>query len=283
MTTTQSGTTGEWGGDVWGTINDFPSEVTEQFIETLEYARTEPGFLEARRSLLQDLALAPGRTVLEGGSGTGAALPDVLDVLGREGHMLGVDPTVAFVEAARRRAATLNAPNARYEVGDIRALPAEAGRFDAAFCDKILIHAGPGPVAVGELARVVRPGGKVGAVEWTVAPAISTNHPELVARLNGFLPQSAYDFAACANLARYFHAAGLTDVRRRVFTGRADSLDGHPFWRSLLQAFVPGAVGMGLLSEAEAQTLLGDWDELSRRGEFSLVTVIQTAVGTKPA
>jgi ubiquinone/menaquinone biosynthesis C-methylase UbiE len=283
MTTAQPGGTSTWGSDAWGTVNELPPDVATAFIETLELARTEPGFYEARRAMLRDLGLASGSTVLEGGSGTGAALPDVLELLGQAGQVLGVDPTIAFVEAARRRAADLGAANARYEVGDIRALPMADAGFDAAFCDKILIHAGPATVALRELARVVRPGGRVGAVEWWPAPTISTTHPETLARFNEAWMRPAYDWAASGNLARYFHAAGLVDVRRRAFLGHADSLDEHPFWRNLLMATVTSRVRAGLLSEEDGQILGADWEELNRQGEFSISSVVQTAVGIRPA
>src|SRR5438105_15254325 len=109
MTTAQPKSAAEWGTDFFGALNQMPAEVVTGLVESLEFARTEPGFHEARRAMLRDLGLAPGRSVLEGGCGTGAALPAVLELVGKTGQVLGVDPTVGVVEAARRRAAELGA------------------------------------------------------------------------------------------------------------------------------------------------------------------------------
>jgi ubiquinone/menaquinone biosynthesis C-methylase UbiE len=69
--------------------------------------------------------------------------------------------------------------------GDIRALPvAGDSSLDAAFCEKVLIHAGPTSAALGELVRVVRPGGRAGAIEWYPQFALSTTDPSHATALN---------------------------------------------------------------------------------------------------
>ena len=66
--------------------------------------------------------------MIEAGSGTGAALSDILSVVGKKGRITGIDPTKAFVEDARSRALKLGVSNARYEIGDIRSIAAGNGR-----------------------------------------------------------------------------------------------------------------------------------------------------------
>ena len=70
--------------------------------------------------------------------------------------MVGVDATPEMLEHARAKV-----PAARFETGDLTALPLRDGAVDLAVCSFALAHcADPGP-AVSELARVVRPGGHV--------------------------------------------------------------------------------------------------------------------------
>ncbi|MGI9147648.1 MAG: class I SAM-dependent methyltransferase [Chloroflexota bacterium] len=165
---------------LFGTLNEVPAEPVAGIGDILETMGTEPGFRAARVQVLQDLRLHDATGVLEAGCGTGVALADLLEAGGSNLNIVGVDPTEAFVARERERAQRLAAPHATYQVGDIRALPVtREASLDAAFCEKVLIHAGPTSAALGELVRVVRPGGRVGAIEWYPQFALSTTDPTL--------------------------------------------------------------------------------------------------------
>ena len=275
--------TAAWDADFFGGLNEMPGEAVDGIGQVLEAMNGETAFHDARRALLRDLGLRQGGSVLEAGCGTGVALADLLEVVGPSGTIQGIDPTLGFVSAARERAARVGARNATYESGDIRAIPGAANRFDAVFCDKVLIHAGPTSAALAEMVRVTRPGGRVGAVEWLPYFALSSSKPALVARLNGMFYQAMYAYDVSANLARHFHAAGLAEVQTRAFLAHAESLDERPFWRAFLVAQMPMFVHAGMLAAEEADALVADMEELSRRGEFSASFVVQTAAGVKPA
>src|SRR6202011_743377 len=150
------------------------------------------------------LGIGQGSAVLEGGCGNGIAIGEVLDIVGPKGRIVGIDPTEAFIEAARTRAVQLKAGNAQYEVGDIRKLPYRTNEFDAAFCDKVLIHAGPPRAALSEMARVTRRGGRVGAIEWLPCFAVSSNLSEALDAFNAIFRKSCYEYFVSLNLARHF-------------------------------------------------------------------------------
>lgn len=284
MSRTEVGGVGEWRSDYWGSVNQSSAEALAGTIELLDMMGTEPTFQNARRMLLRDLGLIPGVSVLEAGCGPGTALADLVELLGPRGRVAGIDPTVAFIATARGRAAQVGASNARYEVGDLRAIPFEDNAFDAAFCDKVLVHVGPTAVALSELVRVTRPGGRVGALEHQLSHLVlSTTRPDLWARLNVEMSRTRYDSTVGVNLARHFHAAGLVDVQTQAVLGQVRSLDEHPFWRRNLNGNVRGAVAAGTLTPEEGATLMADLEELHTRGEFNLCFLLQTAVGTKPA
>jgi RimJ/RimL family protein N-acetyltransferase/SAM-dependent methyltransferase len=74
-------------------------------------------------------------------------------------HVLGVDATPAMIDLARREAAGL--PNVDFTTGDATALALADGAVDGAVA-RFAIHHVPVPQRlVDELARVVRPGGRV--------------------------------------------------------------------------------------------------------------------------
>jgi ubiquinone/menaquinone biosynthesis C-methylase UbiE len=271
----------DWGSDFFATLNEMPAEPVTGISHILEAMATLPAYRDARQWLLQNLGISQGSSVIEAGCGTGAALSDILSVVGQKGRIDGIDPTKAFVASARMRAAKLGAPNARYEIGDIRSITAGNGEFDAAFCDKVLIHAGPPRAALTEMARVTRSGGHVGALEWLPLFAVSSSQPEALDAFNAVFRKACYDYFVSLNLARHFHSAGLKDIRTRAFLAHTDNLDAHPFWRAFIFQQMPMFVHVELIDETTARTLLGDLEALNAKGEFSASFIVQAAVGTK--
>jgi SAM-dependent methyltransferase len=76
---------------------------------------------------------------------------------------IGIDCSPEMLELARTKV-----PHARFELGDLTAIPFASGSFDLALCALALDHTDDLLAPVAELARVVRPGGRV---------IISTLHP----------------------------------------------------------------------------------------------------------
>ena len=273
--------TAEWGSDFFGTLNEMSAEPVMAISLILEAMGSLPAFRDARHWVLRNLRIAPGSSLIEAGCGTGAALADILSFVGTRGRVVGIDPTRAFLEEARTRAKQLGALNARFDIGDIRSIPFADGEFDAAFCDKVLIHAGPPKAAVAEMARVTRAGGRVGAIEWLPFFAVSASSPHALDSFNAIFKKAVYEYFVSCNLARHFHAAGLTDVGTEAFLAHTDNLDAHPFWRAFIVHQMPMFVHVGLIEAPLAQALLANLEELNAKGEFSASFIVQAAVGTK--
>ena len=102
----------------------------------------------------RELAARPGDRVLD------LASPKLLAVvLAREGvEVVSVDQLESEIEAWRKLA-----PEVRFEVADGRSLPFEDASFDHAYSISVLEHIPEGgdEAALRELARVVKPGGRV--------------------------------------------------------------------------------------------------------------------------
>jgi SAM-dependent methyltransferase len=108
--------------------------------------------------LLGLAAPAAGERWLDAACGPGVVSRALAPLVG---EVLGVDATPAMVEVARREAAADGAGNARFAVGDAERLDLPDGAFDGALCRFALHHLAVPGRALGELRRVVRPGGVV--------------------------------------------------------------------------------------------------------------------------
>ena len=96
--------------------------------------------------------VAPGRA-LDAACGTGRHARRLLE-LGHE--VTGVDLSPEMLAVARA-----NVPGATFREGDLRDIPVAGGEFDLAVCGLALAHVADLAAAVGELSRVLRPGGRL--------------------------------------------------------------------------------------------------------------------------
>ena len=128
------------------------------------------------------------------------------------GELLGVDVAPEMVAAARALAGQQT--HLRFEVGAGAALPAEDATYDAAFGERLLLHvADPVPV-VAEMARVVKPGGRVVLMDWDFETVV-VSHPdrELARRLLHWrCDHHSGDNWSGRRLLGYALAAGLRGV-----------------------------------------------------------------------
>ena len=110
------------------------------------------------RALMLDLiGDVAGKTLLDVGCGDG----DFSLVLARRGAVVtGVDVSQAMIDAARKNC-TAGAVTATFKLGEAHALPFEAGSFDVVVAMTILCFVDDAAPVFREIARVLRPGGKL--------------------------------------------------------------------------------------------------------------------------
>ena len=110
----------------------------------------------AYAAAVADLRLRAGARVLDAGCGTGRALAPLRDAVGPSGVVLGVDLTLAMLEAAVRAGRDLDG---QLLLADAAALPLRSESLDAVFAAGLIAHLPQPGANLRELARVVRPGG----------------------------------------------------------------------------------------------------------------------------
>lgn len=129
---------------------------------------------EAREHGLAALAVQAGERVLEIGYGTGHAVVQIAESVGKEGRVVGVDISEGMRAVAQARTAEAEVGR-RVEllVEEVPPLPLPDGRFDAAFLSFTLelFDAETIPPVLAEVRRVLRPGGRLGVVSMATTPS----------------------------------------------------------------------------------------------------------------
>ena len=104
--------------------------------------------------------LPPAWTVADLGCGTGQTVAALAPHLAR---VVGVDQSAAMLKTARRRANGFD--NVELRQGSLEALPLEDASCDAALLILALSYVDEPPVVLGEMARILRPGGRAVVVD----------------------------------------------------------------------------------------------------------------------
>ncbi|GLX36000.1 methyltransferase [Streptomyces roseochromogenus] len=120
-----------------------------------------------------ELGVGPGDRVLDAGCGTGRALTPLRAAVGPSGTVLGVDLTERMLAAAREAGRDADGT---LLLADVARLPLRDGSLDAVFAAGLIAHL-PDPAAnLAELARVVRPGGRLALFHPIGRAALAARH-----------------------------------------------------------------------------------------------------------
>lgn len=99
------------------------------------------------------------------GCGTGVLTSAILDRC-EPARVVGIDSSESFLKAAQDR---VSDPRVSFKSGDAQALPEADGGFDIAVSGLVLNFVADKRAMIGEMARIVRPGGLVALYVWDYA------------------------------------------------------------------------------------------------------------------
>ncbi|MFC6756179.1 MULTISPECIES: class I SAM-dependent methyltransferase [Haloarcula] len=177
------------------------------------YGRVDrlPGLRSWRAGAVDALALSPGDTVVEMGTGTGANVPELRERVGPDGRVVGLDITAEMLRAARRHPERTGA-GVDYLRGDatrppVRGVDAVLGTFVAGIF--------PDPAAaVDAWCDCVVPGGRVALLNFQ-----RSGHPLALAlnlAFEGFVRLSAPGARLSARSQADAFEARVAAARRRL-------------------------------------------------------------------
>ena len=184
-----------------------------------------------RKRAVAQTGLQAGQTALDVCTGTGDLAFELARRVGPAGRVTATDFSVPMLQLARQKNAQTgkNAAPVTFDEADTQNLPFADNSFDAVTVGFGIRNVADVPKGLAEMARVVRPGGRVVILEFSqpqnpVFAALYRFYSFRVLPLIGgmisgsrgaytYLPTSVEAWATRNGLARAMETAGLTDAR----------------------------------------------------------------------
>jgi SAM-dependent methyltransferase len=235
----------------------------EEAARRLEAIYMTPDVVAQRQAILRALSLRPGERVLDVGSGPGFLACEMAGAVGSSGAVHAIDISESFLAMARRRCP--DQPQVKFREGEATRLPFGDGTFDVAVSTQVYEYIADVDAALGELFRVLRPGGRAlildtdwGSLVWHSADRAR------MARILDAWDEHLADPYLPRTLSARLGRAGFRVEHREVIPLLNPELDPNTFSYGLIgliAAFVVGRQGI-------TQTDIDAWTaELRADGE----------------
>jgi len=236
------------------------------------------------RALCDAAGVGRGQRALDVGCGPGALAAELVARLGADA-VVAVDPSPPFVDGCRERL-----PGVEVQLAPAEGLPFEAAAFDVALAQLVVNFMTDARAGLGEMLRVTRPGGVVGAAVWDYAGEMTLLRRFWDAAVALDPAAAALDegttmaFCSPGELEDLWSDAGLREVDVAATTVRAGYTGFDDLWGALEAGVGPsGAYVVGL--DADGRAALAD--ELRRRldvgaAPFELAARAWTVTGVRP-
>ncbi len=248
------------------------------FMRFLDEANKLPAVTVWKSALIDGLRLQRGARVLDIGCGTGADAFDLAVKVGPDGLVTGVDFSETLIAEANRRLGSRNVA-ATFEVGDAQALRFGDDAFDAVRTERMLMHVPDAEQALSEMARVLRPGGRMAVqdFDWE-SQFCDSPYKDITRKIALSFCDGMKNGWIGRRLPRLFREVGMVDVSVSFHTITVT----YDFLQLLLGGHVARAVSSGVLSEREADLWWTNLAEAEDAGTFLYGFTAFVVSGTKP-
>ena len=176
-------------------------------------------------------ALKPGEVVLDLGSGGGFDVFIAGHEVGATGRAIGVDMTPEMLARSRRNAANYHhqtgLDNVEFRLGEIEHLPVADNSVDAVISNCVINLSPDKPQVWREIARVLKPGGRVAVSDLALLRPLPPAIREMVEAVIGCVAGAVL----VGETERMAREAGLTDI---VLTKKSDFLKAKADWNDPL-------------------------------------------------
>ncbi|WP_067691516.1 methyltransferase domain-containing protein [Nocardia jejuensis] len=251
----------------------------ELITRVLDLQAEVAGVVRMREWVRDALAVREGDTALDIGSGTGSEVLALARLVGGTGRAVGVDPNPAMLALARERAREFTEAPVDFIEGSAYALPLPDADIDVIRCERVYQHLDDPAQATAEIARVLRPGGRVALIDSDWSTAIThPGDPELIERLHQQMQSASPNRTSGRRLRGLLHSAGLVidDIGSEALVWEPESI------MPMYTAGTERVVAAGLLTEAQREQLLGEMSRGIERGDYHFSVTMFAVVAHKP-
>jgi ubiquinone/menaquinone biosynthesis C-methylase UbiE len=208
--------------------------------------------------LVSRLDPRPGQTILELAAGTGETGLLAAERIGFRGILISSDRELGMVDAAARLGTERGVTNAEYRVLDAERLALPDASVDGVLNRFGYILKGDPPLALAEIRRVLRPGGRLAFSVWAEReknPWMTVPAEALVAR--GHLPPRSEAERRLSerrnpdSIAALLETAGFREAEIEEMPVAYTFADTHELWFFVSELRGPVALALAELPEAE--------------------------------
>ncbi|MFI5936380.1 methyltransferase domain-containing protein [Actinoplanes sp. NPDC051494] len=147
-------------------LDRMPPDTLAMLVSMLEAMSRHPEIRRVRHAAWEALRPAQGQRLLDAGCGAGEVARELAAAIAPDGQVVALDRSEGTLAVARSRA---DGGGVRYVAGDVCALDFPDETFDGVWCERVLQHVEDIDLAISELARVTREGGRLCLIDtdWT--------------------------------------------------------------------------------------------------------------------
>ena len=207
----------------------------------------------------------PGQTLLDLGCGPGFATMDLAHLVGPTGKVVAFDGASSFLEDLKRQAELSGLDGIELRQGDVHSLDLAEGSVDGVYARWLFCFVHRPEEVVREVARVLRPGGRLAVTDYfnyrafTMAPR-SPVFDRVVAAVERYWQGQGGDLGIQGRLPTLLEAAGLR-VEEVVCHARV-ARPGSPLWewpQEFFRTFLPTLVEAGEVSQEDGEAFQAVW------------------------
>ena len=253
----------------------------EKLVAQLEELYATRDVLRRRRLIREALDVKPGERILDVGCGPGFYVAELLDEVGPNGSIVGLDGSATMLAVAAKRSE--GKPNVAFLEADATALPVGDGEFDAALCVQVLEYV---PDATAALRELHRPCGRAAGCSSGTSIGRPCRGIRPIQRAWSAMLEAWDAHLAHPSLPRTLgprmRAAGFEEVEAEGHTFATAELTADAYGGAAIPVVEKYVAGHEAIGPDEAAAWAAEQRELGQRGEFYFACVQLCFTGTRP-